>query len=175
MKLPIILRKTHEEELDRAINIITEKNRVIAVQSDELTVANKDKERLQNRLDVAEGKVKRLEEYIEKLEQVSSNRVIRNSSLNVRLTMKDAELKEKIKENEDLDKANKELIKMFNDANRKNWCNNESSRQLKKLAEEILESDKINKTNLATYIYNISQYVGGGIPAEIKVIDDIDK
>ena len=64
---------------------------------------------------------------------------------------------------------------MFNDANRKNWCNNESSRQLKKLAEEILVSDKINKANLASYILNISKYVGGGIPAEIKVIEDIDK
>ena len=67
------------------------------------------------------------------------------------------------------------LIDLYNDANRKNWCNNESARQLKKLSQEILESDKINKTNLATYIYNISQYMGGGIPAEIKVIDDIDK
>ena len=91
-----------------------------------------------------------------------------NSTLKTNLE----ELEVKCKE---LDQANRKLIEMFNDANRKNWCNNESSRQLKRLSEEILESDKINKTNLSAYIYNISQYVGGGIPAEIKVIDDIDK
>ena len=31
MKLPLMLRSTHEAELDKAINIITEKNRAIAV------------------------------------------------------------------------------------------------------------------------------------------------
>ena len=175
MKFPIMLRSTHEAELDRAINIITEKNRVIAVTKDELAEANKTKSILQDRneslneaLTVAEVKLKKLEEYIEKLEKISENKTLRNCSLNTKLVDKDKKCKE-------LDQANRKLIDLYNDANRKNWCNNESSRQLKRLSEEILESDKINKTNLATYIYNISQYVGGGIPAEIKVIDDIDK
>ena len=175
MRFPLVLRKTYEEVLDRATDIIVEKNRVIAVQNDELAVANRIKTTLQDRneklneaLTIAEGKIKKLEEYIEKLEQVSENKTLRNCSLNTKLIAKDAKCKE-------LDQANRKLIEMFNDANRKNWCNNESSRQLKRLSEEILESDKINKTNLATYIYNISQYVGGGIPAEIKVIDDIEK
>lgn len=182
MKFPIILmlRKTYEEELDRATDIIVEKNRVIAVQNDELAVANRMKATLQDRneklneaLIIAEGKIKKLEEYLEKLEKVSEKKTIRNCSLNTKLVNKDAELKKLDKANKDLDDANKKLIELFNDANRKNWCNNESSRQLKRLSEEILESDKINKTNLAAYIYNISQYVGGGIPAEIKVMDDI--
>ena len=175
MRFPLMLRKTYEEVLDRATDIIVEKNRVIAVQNDELAVANRIKTTLQDRneklneaLTIAEGKIKKLEEYIEKLEQVSENKTLRNCSLNTKLIAKDAKCKE-------LDQANRKLIEMFNDANRKNWCNNESSRQLKRLSEEILESDKINKTNLAAYIYNISQYVGGGIPAEIKVIDDIEK
>lgn len=175
MKLPIMLRSTHEAELDRAINIIVEKNRVIAVKNDELAVEKRIKDNLQDKneslhqaLTIAEGKLKNLEEYIEKLEKVSEHKTLRNCSLNTKLIAKDAKCKE-------LDQANRKLIEMFNDANRKNWCNNESSRQLKRLSEEILESDKINKTNLAAYIYNISQYVGGGIPAEIKVIDDIDK
>ena len=67
MKFPIMLRSTHEAELDRAINIITEKNRVIAVTKDELAEANKTKSILQDRneslneaLTVAELKVKRL-------------------------------------------------------------------------------------------------------------------
>lgn len=175
-----MLRKTYEEELDRATDIIVEKNRVIAVQNDELAVANRMKATLQDRneklneaLIIAEGKIKKLEEYLEKLEKVSEKKTIRNCSLNTKLVNKDAELKKLDKANKDLDDANKKLIELFNDANRKNWCNNESSRQLKRLSEEIIESDKINKTNLATYIYNISQYVGGGIPAEIKVMDDI--
>ena len=41
MKLPIMLRSTHEAELVRATNIITEKNRVIAVKKDELAVERK--------------------------------------------------------------------------------------------------------------------------------------
>lgn len=147
MKFPIILmlRKTYEEELDRATDIIVEKNRVIAVQNDELAVANRMKATLQDR----------------------------NEKLNEALAIAEEKLNKLDKANKDLDDANKKLIELFNDANRKNWCNNESSRQLKRLSEEIIESDKINKTNLATYIYNISQYVGGGIPAEIKVMDDI--
>lgn len=180
MKFPLMLRSTHELELDRATDIIVEKNRVIAVQSDELAIANRVKATLQDRneklnesLAIAESKLKKLEEYVEKLEQVSENKTLRNCSLNTKLVAKDTELKKLDKANKELDDANRKLIDLFNDANRKNWCNNESSRQLKRLSEEIIESDKINKTNLATYIYNISQYVGGGIPAEIKVIDDI--
>lgn len=184
MKFPIMLmlRKTYEEEINRAINIITEKKRVIAIQRDELAVANRIKTTLQDRnaslneaLTIAESKIKKLEEYIEKLEQVSEKKTLRNCSLNTKLVAKDTELKKLDKANKDLDDANRKLIDLFNDANRKNWCNNESSRQLKRLSEEILESDKINKTNLAAYIYNISQYMGGGIPAEIKVLEDIDK
>lgn len=147
MKFPLMLRSTHELELDRATDIIVEKNRVIAVQSDELAVANRMKATLQDR----------------------------NESLNEALITTEEKLKKLDKANKELDDANKKLIDLFNDANRKNWCNNESSRQLKRLAEEILESDKINKANLSAYIYNISQYVGGGIPSEIKVIEDIDK
>ena len=38
MKFQLMLRKTHEEEINRATNIIVEKNRVIAVQNYELAV-----------------------------------------------------------------------------------------------------------------------------------------
>ena len=34
MKFLLMLRKTHEAELDKAINIITEKNRIIAVKKE---------------------------------------------------------------------------------------------------------------------------------------------
>lgn len=176
MKFLLMLRKIHEAELDKAINIITEKNRIIAVKKDELEVEKRTKARLQDRneslhqaLTIAEGKLKKLEEYVEKLEQVSGNRLIRNTSLNSRLMMKDVELKEKIKENEDLDKANKVLIDGFNSANRSNWCNEESKRQLIKLAEDMLEVDKVNKNEIAAYLLNIAKYMGGGIPIDIKL------
>lgn len=181
MKFLLMLRKTHEAELDKAINIITEKNRIIAVKKDELEVEKRTKARLQDRneslhqaLTIAEGKLKKLEEYVEKLEQVSGNRLIRNTSLNSRLMMKDVELKEKIKENEDLDKANKVLIDGFNSANRSNWCNEESKRQIKKLADDILEVDKVNKNEIASYLLNIAKYMGGGIPIDIKLNEDFE-
>ena len=74
-------------------------------------------------------------------------------------------------ENEKLKKANKELAKLWNDANRKLWCNNESARQLRKLSKDILDSQKIDKNQLATYIYDISFYVGGGVGVELKSKD----
>ena len=99
MRFPLMLRKTYEEVLDRATDIIVEKNRVIAVQNDELAVANRIKTTLQDRneklneaLTIAEGKIKKLEEYLEKLEQVSEKKTIRNSSLNTKLVNKNAEL-----------------------------------------------------------------------------------
>ena len=51
MKFSLMLRKTHEAELDRAINIITEKNRVIAVKKDELKAEQKIKEVLTKRIE----------------------------------------------------------------------------------------------------------------------------
>ena len=74
-------------------------------------------------------------------------------------------------ENEKLKKANEELAKLWNDANRKLWCNNESARQLRKLSENILDSQRIDKNQLASYIYDISMYVGGGVGVELKSKD----
>lgn len=182
MKLPLMLRKKHEEELDRAINIIVEKNRVIAVKNDELAVEKRIKDNLQDKneslhqaLTIAEGKIKKLEEYLDKLEKVSEKKTIRNCSLNTKLIAKDTELKKLDKANKDLDKANRVLIEGFNSANRSNWCNEESKRQLKKLAEDILEVDKINKNEVASYLLDITKYMGGGMPIDITINDDIEK
>ena len=181
MKFPLMLRKTHEEELDKAINIITEKNRIIAVKKDELEVEKRIKANLQDRNDslhqaltIAECKLKKLEEYIEKLEQVSENKTLRNCSLNTKLIAKDAELKKLDKANKDLYKANKVLIEGFNSANRSNWCNEESKRQLIKLAEDMLEADKINKNEIASYLLEITKYMGGGEPIDIHVNENFE-
>lgn len=182
MKLPIMLRKTHEAELDKAINIIVEKNRVIAVKNDELAVEKRIKDNLQDKneslhqaLTIAKGKLKNLEEYIEKLEKVSEHKTLRNCSLNTKLIAKDTELKKLDKANKDLDKANRVLIKGFNNANRINWCNEESKRQIKKLAEDILEVDKINKNEIASYLLDITKYMGGGMPIDIQVNEEFGK
>ena len=92
-------------------------------------------------------------------------------SLNQEIDLYDNTVKELEEENEKLKKANKELAKLWNDANRKLWCNNESARQLRKLSEDILGSQKIDKNQLATYIHDISFYMGGGVGVELKSKD----
>ena len=182
MRFPLVLRKTYEEVLDRATDIIVEKNRVIAVQNDELAVANRIKttfqdrnEKLNEALTIAEGKIKKLEEYLEKLEQVSEKKTIRNSSLNTKLVNKNAELKKLDKANKDLDKANRVLIEGFNSANRSNWCNEESKRQIRNLAYDILDLEKINKNEVASYLLEITKYMGGGMPIDIQVNEEFGK
>lgn len=169
MKFPLILRKTHEAELNKALNLIVKKNKIIALKTDELKAANKTKDIIQSRnevlnkdLKVAENKLKRLEEYINKLEDILEKKTLRNCSLNTQLIAKNAKCK-------DLEKANEILVDGFNDANRKNWCNEESKRQLTNLAEDILEVDKINKNEVASYLLNIAKYMGGGEPIELKI------
>lgn len=93
------------------------------------------------------------------------------SILNQEVELYDKTVKDLEEENEKLKKANEELAKLWNDANRKLWCNNESVRQLRKLSQDILNSQKIDKNQLATYIYDISFYVGGGVGVELKSKD----
>lgn len=92
-------------------------------------------------------------------------------SLNQEIDLYDNTVNELKEENEKLKKANEELAKLWNDANRKLWCNNESARQLRELSKDILNSQKIDKNQLATYIYDISFYVGGGVGVELKSKD----
>lgn len=176
MRLPFVLRGTYETELNKAIDIITEKNRVIATSKDEIKAQRKIKEVLRKRnedlkyqntmlhedVDFLQDKINSLEDYINKLENVFNKKTDIACNLNSKLV----EMEDKCKR---LEESNQMLLDMFNDANRKNWCNNESSRQLKLLAEDILESDKINKAYLASYIANISMYVGGGFPGKLKL------
>ena len=77
---------------------------------------------------------------------------------------------EKLKaKNNKLSKANKAITSLWNDTNRKLWCNKESIRQLRKLSDEIIESDKINKNYIASYLHEISLYISAGIEAEAKI------
>ena len=92
-------------------------------------------------------------------------------SLNQEVELYDKIVKDLEEENEKLKKANEELAKLWNDTNKKLWCNNESARQLRKLSKDILNSQKIDKNQLATYIHDISFYVGGGVGVELKSKD----
>ena len=92
-------------------------------------------------------------------------------SLNQEIDLYDNTVNDLKEENEKLKKANEDLAKLWNDANRKLWCNNESARQLRKLSKDILNSQKIDKNQLATYIHDISFYVGGGVGVELKSKD----
>lgn len=92
-------------------------------------------------------------------------------SLNKEIDLYDNTVNDLKEENEKLKKANEELAKLWNDSNRKLWCNNESARQLRKLSKDILNSQKIDKNQIATYIHDISFYVGGGVGVELKSKD----
>ena len=92
-------------------------------------------------------------------------------SLNQEIDLYDNTVNDLKEENEKLKKANEELAKLWNDTNRKLWCNNESARQLRKLSKDILNSQKIDKNQIATYIHDISFYVGGGVNLELKSKD----
>ena len=104
--------------------------------------------------------------YFEKADLKNEVEILNQEVKLYQNTVKDLE-----EEIDKLKKANKELAKLWNDANRKLWCNNESARQLRKLSEDILDSQRIDKNQIATYIYDISFYVGGGVGVELKSKD----
>ena len=172
MKFPLMIRKKHDAKLEEALTLISKKDKIIAFKTDELRAANKTKDIVQSRneelhkeLTVVENKLKRLESYIKKLEDTLEKKTLMNCSLNTKLVAKDEEYKKLVN-------SNKILIEGFNDANRKNWCNEESKRQLKKLAEDILKINKINKTEVASYLLNIAKYMGGGEPINLQWIEE---
>ena len=196
MKFPLMLRSTHETELKTAIEGLKCKSRLIdslnatlnnklneinclkhEIEDLELEIKVRDLsiDKLLIELEQKDKKLKKLEEYIEKLEQVSENKTLRNCSLNTKLIAKDAELKKLDKANKDLYKANRVLIEGFNSANRSNWCNEESKRQIRNLAYDILDLEKINKNEVASYLLEITKYMGGGMPIDIQVNEEFGK
>lgn len=133
---------------------------------------------LNQEVELYDKTVKDLEEENEKLKKAYEEKYDRVLDLEYKSEMsyfERVDLENEIfslkEENEKLKKANEELAKLWNDANRKLWCNNESARQLRKLSEDILNSQKIDKNHLATYIYDISMYLGGGVNLELKSKD----
>ena len=137
----------------------------------EYLLLNDDYEKLEKAYEEKYDRVLDLEyksemSYFEKADLKNEVEILNQEVKLYQNTVKDLE-----EEIDKLKKANKELAKLWNDTNRKLWCNNESARQLRKLSEDILNSQKIDKNQLATYIYDISFYVGGGVGVELKSKD----
>ena len=137
----------------------------------EYLLLNDDYEKLENAYEEKYDRVLDLEyksemSYFEKADLKNEVEILNQEVKLYQNTVKDLE-----EEIDKLKKANKELAKLWNDANRKLWCNNESARQLRKLSEDILDSQRIDKNQLASYIYDISMYVGGGVGVELKSKD----
>ena len=137
----------------------------------EYLLLNDDYEKLEKAYEEKYDRVLDLEyksemSYFEKADLKNEVEILNQEVKLYQDTVKDLE-----EEIDKLKKANKELAKLWNDANRKLWCNNESARQLRKLSEDILISQRIDKNQLASYIYDISMYVGGGVGVELKSKD----
>ena len=137
----------------------------------EYLLLNDDYEKLEKAYEEKYDRVLDLEyksemSYFEKADLKNEVEILNQEVKLYQNTVKDLE-----EEIDKLKKANKELAKLWNDANRKLWCNNESARQLRKLSEDILISQRIDKSQLASYIYDISMYVGGGVGVELKSKD----
>ena len=137
----------------------------------EYLLLNDDYEKLEKAYEEKYDRVLDLEyksemSYFERVDLENEVEILNQEVKLYQNTVKDLE-----EEIDKLKKANKELAKLWNDANRKLWCNNESARQLRKLSEDILISQRIDKSQLASYIYDISMYVGGGVGVELKSKD----
>ncbi|CEH34742.1 hypothetical protein [Romboutsia lituseburensis] len=183
MKMPIVLRGTYEKEIDNAVNLLNDKNKEIARLKDELAVSNKIKESLEIRNSKLSTKLTAVLDKTEELEQqITDHKEYAGEIINKkdRLTYR---LEKTMKERNQLEDANHELHqdlvqanakvqsykrdnvtlgKIYNNMNRKLWCNQESKRQLAKLATEILDAEKINKNYIAGYLSEIAMRLGGG-------------
>lgn len=183
MKMPIVLRGTYEKEIDNAVNLLNDKNKEIARLKDELAIVNKIKESLESRNSKLSTKLTVLVDKTEELQQqITEHKEYADEIINKkdRLTYR---LEKTMKERNQLEDANHELHqdlvqantkvqlykrdnvilgKIYNNMNRKLWCNQEGKRQLAKLATEILDAEKINKNYIAGYLSEIAMRLGGG-------------
>ena len=129
------------------------------------------REEYKNSIEISKNNFLRATELESENEKLLLNEASFNNeiiTLNQEIKLYEKTVKELEKEIDNLKKGNKALSEMWNATNKKLWCNQESARQLRKLSEDILNSQKIDKKQLATYIHDISFYVGGGVGVEVK-------
>ena len=129
------------------------------------------REEYKNSIEISKNNFLRATELESENEKLLLNEASFNNeiiALNQEIKLYEKTVKELEKEIDNLKKGNKVLSEMWNTTNKKLWCNQESARQLRKLSEDILNSQKIDKNYIASYIRNISAYVGGGVGVELK-------
>ena len=129
------------------------------------------REKYKNSIEISKNNFLRATELESENEKLLLNEASFNNeiiALNQEIKLYEKTVKELEKEIDNLKKGNKVLSEMWNTTNKKLWCNQESARQLRKLSEDILNSQKIDKNYIASYIRNISAYVGGGVGVELK-------
>ena len=129
------------------------------------------REEYKNSIEISKNNFLRATELESENEKLLLNEASFNNeiiTLNQEIKLYEKTVKELEKEIDNLKKGNKALSEMWNDVNRKLWCNQESARQLRKLSEDILSLQKLDKNYIASYIRNISAYVGGGVGVEVK-------
>lgn len=129
------------------------------------------REEYKNSIEISKNNFLRATELESENEKLLLNEVSFNNeiiTLNQEIKLYEKTVKELEKEIDNLKKGNKALSEMWNATNKKLWCNQESARQLRKLSEDILSLQKLDKNYIASYIRNISAYVGGGVGVELK-------
>ena len=129
------------------------------------------REEYKNSIEISKNNFLRATELESENEKLLLNEVSFNNeiiTLNQEIKLYEKTVKELEKEIDNLKKGNKALSEMWNITNKKLWCNQESARQLRKLSEDILSLQKLDKNYIASYIRNISAYVGGGVGVELK-------
>lgn len=109
MKMPIVLRVTHEKEIDNAVDLLNSKNSEIARLKDELAITNKIKEsleirnsKLSTKLTVLVGKTEELEQQITENKEYADEIINKKDRVTYRL-------EKTIKEKNQLEYANHEL------------------------------------------------------------------
>lgn len=76
------------------------------------------------------------------------------------------------KEIEDKNNKIENFKKVFNVQNIELFNNRESQRQIRKLAEYVVETTKIDKFKLSEYLYQIAMHMGGGYEKNFKIAND---
>lgn len=195
MKLPLMLRSTHDREMRLERHVLNELKDDYVDINYELHKVNKENLKLENsnselaiKLTAATTKANKYEGWyydITYLYRDSQNELNDKSKEVQEIKRKLDSYKKKVDAFEILYSEYKEQVNIFekdmlcmgnvyNNMNRKLWSNDEAKRQLRNLAKEIREADKINKNYIAKYLDDLSMLIGGGDKYEFVGIYNIE-
>lgn len=183
MNIPIMLRSTHEREMRLERHVLNELKDDYMDMNNELHKVNRENQRLENsnselaiKLTAATARANQYEDWYNNLTYVyrDSQSELNDKTKELQSVKRELEsYKKKVDAFERLYSEYKEksetykhdigmMGKVYNNMNRKLWCNEEVKRQLRKLADDLREADKINKNDVAKYLEGLSMISGGG-------------